>query len=402
MITRFFKQTKILVNIAKYLYERHFIKMKVAKIQRNKSARELKSAKEHNDASKVVEKNEVSQKRTRSAKNGSSPSPVACNVKAAKPLWNASVKRKIDFGKEKSDEQVNNNATRNSTIENKEHREHKTRKSDGNKIPDNEFSKVKWTHEFMEKVRCSNNKFKTKQEQAKVDKARKQGNSCHEQINEHVDLLQVKGKAEVGDGIDTLVECKMVSEVDEDLLDYEDDLSDLEVKDITGSARKEQPQPETSQATAPSQEKNLMENPIMQQMMKQFFQEQFKDLKMEMQKQQTEILAQKGNVNNGNQDLVNQTDGLLKQSRCGNESTIKSPSDMTVYVPALQKKLAPDGMVGVRMVAQVPGVELPPDPALSRVLIHRNEEGIDTFNQNGLISDFVETVRIQQHPEDEV
>ena len=249
-----------------------------------------------------------------------------------------------------------------------------------------------------------NNKFRAKQEKAKMDKARKRGVSGHEQINEHVDLLQVKGKgkSDAGDGIDTLVECEMVSEEEEDLLDYEDDLSDVEVKDLTGRGEMEQPQPETSQVAAmPSQEKTLLENPIMQQMMKQFFQEQFKDMKMEIQKQQTEILAQKGNVNNGKQDVVNQASGPQKQLRRGNEATIKSPSDTTVYVPALQKKFTPDGMVGGRMVAKVQGMA-PPDPTLSRVLTQGNEEDFETFNQNGLISDFVETVRIQQHPEDEV
>ena len=89
-------------------------------------------------------------------------------------------------------------------------------------------------------------------------------------------------------------------------------------------------------------EDELMQNPILQKMMKQFFEAQFKDVndKGEGKKQNDDTSNMRQVV------MVNsQTKGdrVVKGKQIeSNVQVIKSPSDTTIYVPALQKKLTPN------------------------------------------------------------
>ena len=102
-------------------------------------------------------------------------------------------------------------------------------------LPEN--SRVNWTQEFMNKVRKLNEKYL------------KRKNNVNKQ-NQKTDLLNVplqdQGlESQKGDGVDTLVEDPMIVEED-DLLDYEDDLSVEEYDDDNGNQNTVQTEAGTS------------------------------------------------------------------------------------------------------------------------------------------------------------
>ena len=93
-------------------------------------------------------------------------------------------------------------------------------------------------------------------------------------------------------------------------------------------SRMDEPTPETSglqnskameQVKVQTDEEQLFENPIIQNMMKKFIADQFKSMQMEQQK----------------------PGKTVTRETVKNVSTIKSPSDTTIYAPALQTRLMP-------------------------------------------------------------
>ena len=142
-------------------------------------------------------------------------------------------------------------------------------------------------------------------------------------------------------------------------------------------------------------EEKLLNNPVLQKMMKQFFNDQFKSI----QKDSKGLSKSKGDLGKASKSSKNKTcigDRTIKQVI---GETVKSPSDTTIYAPALQQKLTPEGCsVGLNMMSsnQIPSVcEQDLRLQVNHVKGGRNEE----INQ---ISHFVEAVRLEQHPEDDM
>ena len=245
----------------------------------------------------------------------------------------------------------------------------------------------------------------------KAKQAKKLNTSLPQQIDSDFHVLQVTDEeaALIGDGVKTHVDDTSIgSDEAEDLLDYDDDLSDEDITEVIQSQDFEEVQvrPGTSgqgqtDVRTVEQITKTVENQALKTMMKKFFEDQFKDLREEMTKQQDQIA---GRVKEGRQIKEKQTnrnktlDGTLvlneeraTKTLCKNSEFIKSPSDTTVYVPALQKKLMPEGFIGSQIVN-----ESNRDMAQAKT-----STGNDlSFNQEDLISNFVDAVRMQQHPDD--
>ena len=187
--------------------------------------------------------------------------------------------------------------------------------------------KVQWTKEFMDKVKRSNDRYN--KQRTKLGKDSSKGKTVQENDIMNVKILQK------GDGVHTEVD-EVDSDIQDELLDYEDDLSIEEVEeeslDTTDNAevshQEETSVPGTSmgrtvvgtekQAISQLNEQNeekLMQNPVIQRMMTKFFDERFKNL------QATGLSL----VENGKSD----------------KNLVKSPSDTTIYAPTLQKILTP-------------------------------------------------------------
>ena len=280
-------------------------------------------------------------------------------------------------------------------------------KNSQNRIGD-ELNKVQWTKEFMEKMRRSNERHKKEIGKRKADA-----------IDTNVDLFQNVDANLRGDGIVT--EAEVISEEE---LDYDDDLSvddgvdllppdQMVIEDI--SDREPQPRRcgDTSQikhevdnglstSTAGNDssaqqwianlgkqsEEQIYNNPIMQRMMQKFFNEQFKNVQMD-------------NSGKGKGKLLN--------------NEMKSPSDTTIYVPAMQKRLTPNAMndqlqqnVGVRHIeaamgegiySEIPMSDLNPRSAVMQQQQKVHQGHVDDINT---ISNFIETIRWENHPEEEV
>ena len=215
------------------------------------------------------------------------------------------------------------------------------------------------------------------------------------------DVISLQGQSHtnarpVGDGICTVVNDGEVTN-DEEELDYEDDLSmdqdgleiispddkNLEFEEITNQASQTnhtsiEPRPGTSGETGRRNSHNqtnanalmellnkqpeeaLMNNPILQRMMMKFFEEKFKDVKATPAHQTGLQIEGKTNKNQGGK-------------------TIKSPSDTTIYAPALQRKLTPQQGFNQKQGAYVVG------------MMDSNMSNIDAF---------VEAVRNEQHLQD--
>ena len=268
------------------------------------------------------------------------------------------VKRKIDFSNEEregNDKQVqlNNNATlmvngstklqgNNGQLSNKmvtrvaKAANAKPLEKEGIKIKPIESYRVNWTKEFMEKVKRSNQKVLDK----KIQKQKQMRNNAENNTSmiKTSNILQESSKPR-GDGVQTEVDLGTSTgqeDMDDiELLDYEDDLSideDLEPmepysladnQETAGTAQDEDAVPGTSSSAGidlaiqhlqEQSEEALMRNPVIQKMMNKFFEEKFKDL-------------QGTNSNSKKKKKL--------------ETVIKSPSDTTVYAPALQKRLTP-------------------------------------------------------------
>ena len=135
------------------------------------------------------------------------------------------------------------------------------------------LNRVKWTQEFMNKVRKSNAEY--------LNRKQKRIN------NDIVDIaLQAEKK---GDGVNTDV----LNETDVEFLDYEDDLS-IDEEDSEPNMEQELLEKSSGQGavcdsavTAPvlglstQREEELFNNPIIQNMMEKFFANKFKDMEAE-------------------------------------------------------------------------------------------------------------------------
>ena len=177
---------------------------------------------------------------------------------------------------------------------------------------------MKWTREFIEKV-CRSI------ERVKLMKSKVNAKNCYislqdEKNNNTEDFHD--------DGICTQVEQDLDEQDEQDILDYDNDLSmegeNLELVSspiIEPLTEDNEPKPGTSGYSMQQivqemtkQPEKLMENPVIQKMMQKFVQEQFKNLQAEQQKSGINMLDKQG---------INQ---------------VRSPSDTTIYTPALQKK----------------------------------------------------------------
>ena len=196
------------------------------------------------------------------------------------------------------------------------------------------------------------------------------------------------------DGIRTQVEVDMD---EHDILDYKDDLSmeeegieDTQLaeevveksshdKDPNGGVSgDDQPVPGTSgtqsqdivQELSAQSEEQLMENLVIQNMMKKFFENQFKNMQM-TQAQEKEKTTEKG--------------------RQANVQQVKSPSDTTIYAPALNKRITPVNKGGLDTAGCV-------YERMNPVMIDNHfDSNISNIGANQ-IANFVEAVRLDQHP----
>ena len=220
----------------------------------------------------------------------------------------------------------------------------------------------------------------------------------------------------------------MVADVDPDtieLLDYEDDLSmegdNDEYSPIEEQPKQSEPCPGMSaQECGPDEilteqlskhtEEKLLNNPVIQQLMKKqmaqekqdlinnpaiqnmmesFFENKFKDMnttQTEQPKQQAGMNMVPNQrvmeVNRGNQgvDMIK-----IANNETNHNQIVHSPSDITVYTPALQKRLTPQHDDMAQVVQNMGNFDIRAN------IVNTN---------NGIIGDFVESVRQQQHPVD--
>ena len=227
--------------------------------------------------------------------------------------------------------------------------------------------KVKWTRDFMDEMKKSKCAKQVKQTKPKDNGPVVSGEvtTCANQMNS----LQGEDTCEIPDGIEVLAE-----NVDETLsneeLDYEDDVSvhdedlwdDDAMEEVETVVEPVEPVPGTSKQThagtlktmneaskfiTSQTEDQLYQNPIMQRMMEKFFTERFKNIQQNLDNGSGE-----GTNNNDRLNKVTNFQNPTSQRAAGvnnNDDTvginqsnkIKSPSDTTIYAPALQKKLTP-------------------------------------------------------------
>ena len=278
-----------------------------------------------------------------------------------------SAKQKIDFNEKSRKEmkemtqndivseiQSNNNATLlNDGVNMAQNLRNRQRMKSAN-VTDGCRYHVQWTKEFMEKVRKSNERNKKDLKSKKFENQKSNGD------------LSLQVDEVLGDGILTSME-NLIDVTEE--LDYEDDLSiEEEIFPIPEDSVPDDNLPGTSsqqinetdkmiQALAKeSSEEKLMNNPVIQRMMEKFFTEKFKD---------------------------------VWNSSKNEGGKIKSPSDTTIYAPALQKKLTPTQVqnshqINEVLVRQNPMIE---ESVLNRyenmrqINMNTNTEGVNVINQ---------------------
>ena len=231
--------------------------------------------------------------------------------------------------------------------------------------------------------------------------------------------------AQHDDGIKTGVEFEGDLDDDQDLLDYDDDLSvdedELEVAVQGGNNKSSVPEkvkskekqkeygtagtsamPTSSMQLAAldnQTDDQLKMNTVLQNMMKAFFQEQLKN----MQAGNPGLagkgdMSHHGDINIRSKEMEVSKEGCRTKSPAiqGNQTLIKSPSDTTLYTPALKKKLTPTGVVGRNINGATGDSDC--DMRITGVTDVAQISGTNA----DLINNFVEAVRIQQHPDDEV
>ena len=249
----------------------------------------------------------------------------------------------------------------------------------------------------MEKIRKSNECHRDKQIAKKANHVSNLQRDEAKSKKEKTIQNNNTGEAEHirGDGIVTGIEGD--PEDDMDLLDYEDDLSienDNDIAVITdceesgkGETTDASEGPSTStgsthfnQMLANQSDDQLMSNPVLQRMMKQFFEKQLKNLQND----------KTGKEHNESENPVKVHSVRSDKNNMGGR-VIKSPLESTLYVPAIERKQ----MNMTAIVGQGPIIQGNHE-TVSRVPEICNEANLN------LIDEFVENVRIQQHPEDVV
>ena len=199
----------------------------------------------------------------------------------------------------------------------------------------------------MNKVRKDNARLKGKSTNTRQNAIHENAKIKHGKVKKsNMSFVLQNTDSKKGDGVDTEVEFigMIPGEADDEFLDYEDDLSmeednadivhnlDEMQSPIQGSQVDQAAIPGTSKDQSQSSstdlatqinalpEEQLMQNPIIQKMMTKFFEERFKDL----------------NPTTGliNSSTICKTDKVKTQV---NGSLVKSPSDTTIYAPALSK-----------------------------------------------------------------
>ena len=219
------------------------------------------------------------------------------------------MKRRIDFSENQVKEQSNNNSNvvkaSNEVVANRTRSKSRTV---GEQVLDGQkghSSRVPWTKEFIDKV-CKSNKKYEKKLTKKSEAVKPNKKDIENSKVKNNDVLLQNNNTTKGDGVRTEVEVEEES-IEEELLDYDDDLSmDKEEVDFTqenssddngmgkglsapcehvqsdsSNNKQQQPQPSTLNwlANLSSQrEEEIMKNPILQRMMKNFFEENFKSL----------------------------------------------------------------------------------------------------------------------------
>ena len=121
-------------------------------------------------------------------------------------------------------------------------------------------------------------------------------------------------------------------------------------------------------------EEKLMSNPVIQNMMEKFFNDKFKDMVNQQPR------------NSGNCTKVTNS-----------ENMVRSPSDVTVYAPALQKRLTPQNIS--QNVVKINSEGLIQSGLVSTAAQLPVMNGLNHDNSN-IVTQFVELVHQVQHPED--
>ena len=358
----------------------------------------------------------------------------------------ASVKRKIDFSAEATGSELEH--TNNSNVSVGKELDLDLNLSQDGKMNLRERTAkgsladcwVQWTKEFMEKVKRSNEKARLKQKESVNDKPGKGKNQImvtqKKTSNQISNILQDGVVA--GDGIEVCPD----NEDDIEILDYDDDLS-IDGGDDEPLPRQEQaagkmsiektapviqaPMPGTSgvgkvtdmvsllENVNELDEERLLNNPVMQCMMTKFFNNSFKDLG---DKGMNENVRQLNNCHIHDEVENFSQEGINKMGQQGKH--IKSPSDTKIYAPALQKKLTPvnngNNMVLNYVTENADNAQTRTDfngaivdqSNVQGVMLARNaNEKQSMFRAGGLsqtefnqISNCVETVRAESHPDD--
>ena len=83
-----------------------------------------------------------------------------------------------------------------------------------------------------------------------------------------------------------------------------------------------------------------MNNPVIQRMMEKFFDQRFKDLQSSGKTSDKQMVINHKSDANGKVQVDKNSGSQV--NREVNETNVKSPSDTTIYAPALRKKLTPN------------------------------------------------------------
>ena len=162
---------------------------------------------------------------------------------------------------------------------------------------------------------------------------------------------------------------------------------DIEVEEVEPGTSKDLVQTTTDTDL----EEKLMNNPVIQKMMTKFFEDKFKDLQREQQQnQQNPSQAETGLNPMGFKQVDSGKIVGVSVNNIDNQGSklVKSPSDTTIYVPALHKKLTPQSRNTLWLS------EGRPDASSGQFLQGQGA------NQKDAINNFVEAVRMEQHPQD--
>ena len=286
----------------------------------------------------------------------------------------------------------------------------------------------------MKSQNCDRGQFENKEKHKKVICSKDAGNELLKEKLNHPLLLQESVKTK-GDGIVTHFEGEGV---DTEELDYEDDLSDNEEiyplpadNEISddgegsgspkpgfsgwknpGETRKTSQMVETNEGNQSlsvvlekEPEDRLMNNPVIQRMMEKFFEEKL------------EQMTASGKKMKINKDSYVEKEVKQQNSNQVGQNMVKSPSDTTIYAPALNKRVGlpvslvqrelqglnmnqQEGIIGQNEIIPHMLVESQIETNKPELINDQGSGSIEGLNKPNQIANFVETVRMTNHPED--